>query len=78
MNEIILANLLFQVGAAVVLMLVAGISAARQLHARRSVATCSMAPQESGTIVELPAARRIPAPWHLAQRSTPSPSVFRT
>jgi hypothetical protein len=57
MNEIIFANLLFQAGAGVVLMLVAGISAARQLHARRSVATCSVVPQESRTVVELPAPR---------------------
>jgi hypothetical protein len=37
MNEFILANLLFQAGAGTVLVLIAGISAARQLHIRRSV-----------------------------------------
>jgi hypothetical protein len=57
MNEIILAHLLFQAGAATVLMLVAGVSAARQLHARRLVAPYSVVPQESRTVVELPATR---------------------
>jgi len=57
MNEMIVANLLFQAAAATVLMLVAGVSAARQLHARRSVATCSVIAQESRTVVELPTPR---------------------
>lgn len=38
MNEFILANLLFQAGAGTILMLVAGISAARALHAGRLTA----------------------------------------
>jgi hypothetical protein len=57
MNEIILANLLFQGAAATALMLVAGVCAARQLHARKSVATYSVVMQESRTVVELPATR---------------------
>jgi len=57
MNEIILANLLFQGAAATALMLVAGVSAARQLHAKRSIATYSVVTQESRTVVELPATR---------------------
>lgn len=65
MNELILANLLFQAAAGTVLMLVAGISAARQLHGRRSVATYGVAQPETRTVVELPAARapkRVPSP----------------
>lgn len=57
MNEFIHANLLFQSAAATVLMLVAGISAARQLHTRRSVATYGLVAQEPRTVVELPAPR---------------------
>ncbi len=56
MNEIIIANLLFQAGAATLLMLVAGISAARQLHDRKPVAGFGSAPQES-RVVDLPAPR---------------------
>lgn len=57
MNEIVIANLLFQAAAATVLMLVAGVSAARQLHDRRSFPSREAAPQDSCTVVELPASR---------------------
>ena len=57
MNELIVANVLFQAGAGMALMLVAGIAAARQLHGRRSVRHYAMVAQDACTVIELPAQR---------------------
>jgi hypothetical protein len=57
MNEIVLANLLFQGGAATALLLVAGISATRQLHSRRPTRRFGIALPDSRTVVDLPAVR---------------------